>query len=336
MKALPVAPEITESIYIDSPTIENSALFKTTQENDIERDSDTVDTRPTVRDYFYLTKPGIVLLLLITTVGGMFIAAGGIPPLHTLLWTFLGGACAAGGANALNSYVDRDIDPQMSRTSRRPLARNRVPPIHALLFGLTLTVASVLILGFFVNWLSAGLSFIGTIYYAWFYTKVLKRSTPHNIVVGGGAGAIPPMVGWAAVTGGLDLFAFYLFAIIFYWTPPHTWALMLLIKKDYRRVSVPMFPVIFGDTETHRQILLYSILLIILTLLPVITQHLGWPYLIIAALLGGLLLYQSYILLREPSKARARTLYKFSNYYLALLFLAMAIDRIAGFSPVSF
>lgn len=331
-----MVPEIIDSVPIDQNAISSSTRFETSQDNDTQLDTDATGARPTVRDYFYLTKPGIVLLLLVTTVGGMFIAAGGFPPLYTLLWTFLGGACAAGGANALNSYVDRDIDPHMSRTSRRPLARNRVPPNHALLFGLTLTVASVLTLGFFVNWLSAGLSLIGTIYYAWFYTKVLKRSTPHNIVVGGGAGAIPPMVGWAAVTGGLDLFAFYLFAIIFYWTPPHTWALMLLIKKDYRRVSVPMFPVVFGDEETHRQILLYSILLIILTLLPVITHHLGWSYLIAATLLGGVLLYRSYILLHKPSKARARTLYKYSNYYLALLFLAMAIDRILSSSTIYF
>lgn len=331
-----MATEITESIHVEPSNVSSGRLFETSRERDTQIGADATNTRPTLRDYLYLTKPGIVLLLLITTVGGMFIAAGGIPPLRILLWTFLGGACAAGGANALNSYADRDIDPQMSRTSRRPLARNRVPPTHALLFGLILTVASVLIFGLLVNWLSAGLSLIGTVYYAWFYTKVLKRSTPHNIVVGGGAGAIPPLVGWAAVTGGLDLFAFYLFAIIFYWTPPHTWALMLLIKKDYRRVSVPMFPVVFGDEETHRQILLYSILLMILTLLPIITQHLGWSYLIAAVLLGSVLLYRSYILLQEPSKARARILYNFSNYYLALLFLAMVVDRIAGASVINF
>lgn len=331
-----MAHKIGDSLHVDRNTGNNNAVFETSHDNDTNPADVKMPARPTIRDYFHLTKPGIVLLLLVTTIGGMFIAAGGIPPLNTLFWTFLGGACAAGGANALNSYVDRDIDPIMSRTSQRPLSRNRVPPTQALIFGLILTTASVVILGFFVNWLSAGLALVGAIYYAWFYTKVLKRSTPHNIVVGGGAGAIPPMVGWAAVTGGLDLLAFYLFAIIFYWTPPHTWALMLLIKKDYRRVSVPMFPVVFGDEETHRQILFYSVLLIVLTLLPAITQHLGWPYLIAAALLGALLFYRSYDLLRRPSKAKARTLYKFSNYYLALLFVAMAVDRIGGFTSLPF
>ncbi len=292
--------------------------------------------RPNIGDYWRLTKPTIVVLLLITTIGAMFIAAEGAPPLDLLFWVFIGGSLAAGGANAINSFVDRDIDPLMSRTSQRPLPRNRVPPLHALLFGVGAVLLSVLVYGLFVNWLSAGLALLGAIYYAGIYTGYLKRSTPHNIVIGGGAGAIPPLVGWAAVHGSLDFLAFVLFAIIFFWTPPHTWALTLLVQKDYERVGVPMFPVVFGEDETRRQMVLYTIVLVGITLLPVATGDLSLFYGAAALLLGNEFLRQALILWRRPSKSRSNRLYRFSNNYLALLFLAMVLDRIfatGGFLP---
>ncbi len=280
-----------------------------------------------VGNFFILTKPLIVALLLATTLGATLVAARGIPPLPLLFFTLLGGALTAGGSSALNSYIDRDIDPEMGRTSQRPIPMGKITPRQALLFGLGACASGVLILGVMVNWLAALLALTGILYYVGFYTIILKRSTPQNIVIGGLAGAIPPLVGWAAVTGQLSLLAVYLCLIIFYWTPPHTWALMLMVTRDYERVRVPMLPVARGEPETRRQIVLYSLLLVAITLIPFSLQDLGALYLVIAALLGSRFLYLAIKLLRDQSKATARRLYFYSNAYLALLFLAMVLDQ---------
>ncbi|RME74746.1 MAG: protoheme IX farnesyltransferase [Chloroflexi bacterium] len=277
--------------------------------------------------YFRLTKPWILVLLLITTAGAMFIAQGGLPDMPLLLYTLLGGALSAGGASVLNSYIDSDIDGTMSRTSRRPTVTGLVTPEETLFFGLALSTASFLVFVVFVNPLSAALSTLGIIYYVFFYTLYLKRNTIHNIIIGGAAGAIPPLVGWTAVTNRLDLGALYLFAIIFFWTPPHTWALALLVKKDYARARVPMLPVVVGERETTYQIFLYTLLLVALTLLPVSVGMFGWLYLLVAGGLGLMFLVLAWKLWRSYSKPVSKRLYKYSQAYLALLFVAMAVDR---------
>jgi protoheme IX farnesyltransferase len=277
--------------------------------------------------YFKLTKPWILILLLVTTITAMFIAAQGVPPLSLILYTLLGGALASAGASVLNSYVDSDIDHLMSRTSRRPTVTGLVSPQETLFFGLALSTLSFLVFALFVNTLSAALSTIGILYYVFFYTLYLKRATIHNIIIGGAAGAIPPLVGWTAVTNSLDLGAFYLFAIIFFWTPPHTWALALLVTKDYANARVPMLPVVVGERETTYQIFLYTVLLITLTLLPFAGREMGWLYLLAALALGLPFLYMAWGLWRNFSKRSSKKLYKFSQLYLALLFLMMALDR---------
>ncbi len=278
--------------------------------------------------YFKLTKPWIMILLLVTTVGAMFIADKGLPSVGLIFVTMLGGALAAGGASVLNSYVDSDIDQLMSRTSRRATVTGLVTPTETLIFGLVLSTISFFVYAFFVNTMSAALSTLGILYYVFFYTLYLKRSTIHNIIIGGAAGAIPPLVGWTAVTGALDLGAFYLFAIIFFWTPPHTWALAILVKKDYAQARVPMLPVVVGERETTYQIFLYTILLITLTLLPVTFNMLSAFYFFAALALGIPFIYLAWKLWRNhTSKQYSKRLYKFSQLYLALLFLVMAIDR---------
>jgi heme o synthase len=287
------------------------------------------NVRETIANYILLTKPVIIALLLATTLGGMFVAQHGIPDPGLILFTLVGGAMTAGGASALNSYIDRDIDVHMGRTSRRPIPTGKISPRDALLFALILCVGGVVDLALFVNGLSALLALAGIIYYVGVYTILLKRSTPQNIVIGGAAGAIPPLVGWAAVTGQLNLLAIYLFLIIFYWTPPHTWALMLMVKKDYERVQVPMMPVARGEPETRRQIVLYSLLMVAITLLPFSLRDLGFVYLATALALGSWFIYLAVKLLRDQSKRTARRLYYYSNAYLALLFLAMVLDHTA-------
>ena len=290
----------------------------------------SIKSNTTVRlvgNFFILTKPWIVALLLSTTLGAMLVAQRGVPPLPLVFFTLLGGALTAGGSSALNSYIDRDIDPEMGRTSQRPIPLGKITPRQALVFGLAACASGVLVLGIFVNWLAALLALAGILYYVGFYTIILKRSTPQNIVIGGLAGAIPPLVGWAAVTWQLNLLAIYLCLIIFYWTPPHTWSLMLMVTKDYTRVRVPMLPVARGEPETRRQIVLYSFLLVAITLIPFSLQDLGGFYLIAALLLGGRFVFLALRLLRDQSKATARRLYVYSNAYLALLFLSMVLDQ---------
>ncbi|MEO8609747.1 MAG: heme o synthase [Chloroflexota bacterium] len=281
-----------------------------------------------LRSYLELTKLRIVLLLLFTTVTTMVIAAQGVPNLAVLIPTIIGGAFAAAGASAINQYLDRDMDALMARTSRRPIPSGRVAPLNALLFGLGLLAWSVLILGMWVNWLAAILAFVGGIYYVILYTIILKRNTVVNILIGGGAGAFPVLVGWAAVTGTLSFEAFILFAIVFYWTPPHSWALALLVNKDYTLAHVPMMPVAHGEEATRSQILLYSIQLLIITLLPAPFKMLGLIYMVVAVLLGAGLIRKSLQLIKKADGAAARSMYKYSTAYLAFLFLAMMIDRL--------
>ncbi|HJW84051.1 MAG TPA: heme o synthase, partial [Anaerolineae bacterium] len=286
--------------------------------------------RSTVGRYVRLSKPWIVVLLLITTLASMLIAGRGSAPAPLIVFTLLGGALASSGANAINSFIDRDIDAVMNRTRVRPIPRDQIEPGRALLYGLGASAAAFAVLALFVNLLAAVLSLFGVIYYVFVYTRWLKRTTPHNIVIGGIAGAIPPLVGWAAVAGRLDLLALYLFLIVFYWTPPHTWAMAILFRGDYERASVPMLPVVRGEPETRRHIWLYSLQLVAVTLLIFAFRMLGWVYLALALMLNALFLWYAFRLTREMDKPAARRLYRFSQVYLALLFAAMVIDASAS------
>ena len=280
------------------------------------------------RDYVALTKPRIMTLLLLTGGAGMFVGAQGVPDLGLFAATIVGLGLACGGASALNHVLDRDIDRSMGRTAARPVAGGRVSAELALEFGLALSALSFVLLGSVVNVLAAVLALVGNLFYVLVYTRWLKRSTPQNIVIGGAAGAVPPLVGWAAATGNLTLPALYLFLIVFFWTPPHFWALALLIKRDYEAARIPMLPVVRGDRETARQILLYTVALVALTLAPVLTGTFGPLYLVAAALLGAQFLRLAWSLRRELTPRRAGVLFHYSLAYLALLFVAMALDPI--------
>jgi protoheme IX farnesyltransferase len=278
------------------------------------------------RDYVTLTKPRIMVLLLVTAAGGMVVGTQGIPSAGLVAATLGGLALACGGASALNHVLDRDVDTRMKRTSRRPVAAGRVTPERALEFGVALSALSFVVLTSFVNVVAALLAVAGNLFYVLVYTRWLKRSTPQNIVIGGAAGAVPPLVGWAAATGNLALPALLLFLIVFLWTPPHFWALALLIKRDYAAAGIPMLPVVRGEAETARSIVRYSLLLVAVTLLPVVWRTLGLVYLSAAVVLGGVLLALAFALLRETTPLRARRLFTYSLAYLALLFVAMAVD----------
>jgi heme o synthase len=280
------------------------------------------------RDYVALTKPRIMSLLLLTGAAGMFVGAQGVPELGLFTATMAGLALACGGASALNHVLDRDIDRSMGRTSKRPVAGGRVSAQLALEFGLTLSALSFVLLGSVVNVLTAVLALVGNLFYVLVYTRWLKRSTPQNIVIGGAAGAVPPLVGWAAATGNLALPALFLFLIVFFWTPPHFWALALLIKRDYEAAGIPMLPVVRGDRETARQILLYTAALVALTLVPVLTRTFGPLYLAAAVLLGAQFLRLAWLLRRELTPQRASVLFHYSLAYLALLFVAMAVEPV--------
>ncbi len=287
-----------------------------------------LNLRTLVKNYLDLTKLPIVLLLLFTTVTAMVIAANGIPKIEVLIPTLIGGAFAAAGASAINQYIDRDMDAMMARTARRPIPSGRVAPTNALLFGMGLLAWSVLVLAMWVNWLAAVLALFGGLYYVILYTLILKRNTVVNILIGGGAGAVPVLVGWAAVTGTLSFQAFILFAIIFYWTPPHSWALALLVNKDYTLANVPMMPVAHGEEATRRQILLYSVQLVLITLLPLPFKFLGTIYIVTAVILGAGMIYNAIRLIQKADGAAARTMYKYTTSYLAFLFLVMIVDRL--------
>ncbi|MDX6627728.1 MAG: heme o synthase [Solirubrobacterales bacterium] len=276
-----------------------------------------------LRDYLTLTKPKVQSLLLFTTVTTMYVA--GDPSLQLILLTCLGGALSAGGAGAINHAIDRDIDRMMARTADRPVASERISPAAAIAFGILLGCASFALLALTVNPLAAALSLSGLLGYVFVYTLWLKRTTPQNIVIGGAAGAVPPLVAWAAVTGGLDGMAFYLFAIVFFWTPPHFWALSLLMKDEYAKVRIPMLPVVAGEDETRRQIVLYTVLLYAVTQLPFCAGGLGVAYLVPSMLLGAAFIGFSVRLLQKADRSWALRTYLFSLAYLALLFLSMAI-----------
>ena len=281
-------------------------------------------TRQLLSDYLELTKPKVQSLLLLTTIATMYLAGDPSPWLVAL--TCLGGYLSAGGAGAVNHWYDRDIDKLMTRTANRPVPSGRVAPRSALLFGCTLAALSLIELSLAVNPLAAVLSFSGFLGYVLVYTVWLKRITPQNIVIGGAAGAVPPLVGWAAVTGSVSGTAVILFFIVFFWTPPHFWALSLLMKDEYAKVGVPMMPVARGETETRRQILLYSVLLYAVTQLPFCAGGFGVIYLIASLMLGLGFIAGAVRLYRRRDRASALRLYLYSLAYLALLFCAMVAD----------
>jgi protoheme IX farnesyltransferase len=280
--------------------------------------------RSVAADFVTLTKPKVQSLLLFTTITTMYVA--GDPSVGLVLLTCLGGALSAGGAGAINHYLDRDIDATMTRTATRPVPSGRISPGAALAFGIGLGVLSVLVLGLFVNPLAAALSMGGYLGYVFVYTVWLKRRTVQNIVIGGAAGAMPPLVAWAATTGSLSWNALYLFAIVFYWTPPHFWALSLLMKDEYARAGVPMLPVVKGEAETRRQILLYTVLLYAVTQLPFCAGLFDGIYLAASVVLGACFIGGAVLLRRRADRGTALRLYLFSLLYLALLFGAMVAD----------
>jgi protoheme IX farnesyltransferase len=279
------------------------------------------------RDYVTLTKPRIMSLLLLTGAGGLVVGAHGLPSPGLAAATLGGLALACGGASALNHVLDRDIDRLMGeRTRARPLAAERLAPSRALEFGLALSAFSFVLLASAVNLLAAVLALVGNLFYVLVYTRLLKRMTPMNIVIGGAAGAVPPLVGWAAATGNLTLPALWLFLIVFLWTPPHFWALALLLKENYAAAGIPMLPVVRGERETTRQILLYSLVLLAVTLVPFFSGMLGPLYLVAALALGGAFIWLALRLRRETTPRRASLLFHYSLLYLALLFVTMALD----------
>jgi len=293
----------------------------------------TAAARPGLaRDLLTLTKPRIISLLLVTTVAPMFITPSGLPSAGLVFWVVVGGYLMAGGANAINMWFDRDIDDKMTRTRLRPIPSGRLSPRAGLAFGVTLGILAFATFWYFVNSLSAWLALSGLLFYVFVYTVWLKRTSPQNIVIGGAAGAFPPLVGWTAMTGRMDLAAIYLFAIVFYWTPPHFWALALIKQGEYARAGVPMLPVVKGDRETKIQMLLYTLMLLPLTVMPSVFGALGLFYAVAATLLGARLLWYCLRLLREHQVTpTAWRMYRYSLLYLALLFTAMGIDRALPF-----
>ena len=280
-----------------------------------------------LRDLIALTKPRIISLLLVTTVVPMYIA--GRPDGWLVLTVLLGGYLMAGGANAVNMYLDRDIDDRMSRTRLRPLPSGRMTPRGVLAFGIACATAATWLLAYFANVVAASVALAGFYCYVFVYTRWLKRTTPQNIVIGGAAGAIPPLVGWTAVTERIDLAAVYLFLIVFYWTPPHFWALAILKQRDYGNAGVPMAPLVWGEKETTRQMVWYAIILVALTILPVTFGALGVVYLVSALMLNGIFLWSVLKLAAATDLVpAARVVWRYSLLYLALLFAAMALDRV--------
>ncbi|HNE67296.1 MAG TPA: heme o synthase [Anaerolineales bacterium] len=286
------------------------------------------DYRQRAKDFFILSKPIIVLLLLVTTYSGLVAGSKAWPSASLTFWTLLGGTLAAAGSSALNQYIDRELDKNMQRTSKRPLADGRLTAAEGLSYGLALCLTSYYVMAGFVNLLAALLSLAGIFYYVFFYSVWLKKATVQNIVIGGGAGAIPPMVGWAAATGQLGLAAWILFAIVFMWTPPHFWALAIVRMKDYERAGVPMMPVVHGEEKTRRHILVYTIELIAVTLLLPIFNLAGMVYAVSAIVLGGFLLYAAWRVFKVGGNKVAWTMYRWSSMYLAFIFLALMIDAV--------
>ena len=285
-------------------------------------------TSRTLLDYLILTKPRVMSLLLFTALGGSFIAARGVPPWQYIVVVLVGGALASGGASALNMWYEEDIDQEMHRTDHRPVAGGRIKPMNALIFGVALNMSfRSRFSTFFTNVLAASLAIAGSALYVVLYTALLKRTTTQNIVIGGAAGAMPPLVGYAAILGVLELEAWYLFAVVFFWTPPHFWALSLLIKEDYARAGVPMMPVVSGEAATRVQILLYTVLMLPLTVMYYFaTSKLGVVYLVSAVVLGLVFFGLAFKLWRSGERKDTVNLYKFSLLYLFLLFVALMFD----------
>ncbi len=284
--------------------------------------------RIVLSSYIGLMKPHVTVLLLGITLAAMALAGTGLPPVSVTIATLIGGGLAAGSANAINCFWDRDIDKLMSRTKARALPSGRISDLHALIFGIVIGALSFVVLAVFANLLAAALAVSAILFYVLIYTMWLKHTTTQNIVIGGAAGAVPVLVGWAAATGTLNWNAFWLFVIVFMWTPPHFWALSLVLKKDYARAGVPMLPVVKGEAETYRQIVLYTVLLVASSLSLFVIHMLGFIYLAAALLIGGGLIVLAIRLMRIRTLKEARTVFWFSNYYLALLFAAMVVDHI--------
>ncbi|HCV00703.1 MAG TPA: protoheme IX farnesyltransferase [Dehalococcoidia bacterium] len=280
----------------------------------------------TILNYVAITKPRIILLLLATTIPAMVVAEGGWPSTALVIATLVGGTASAAGANAVNCWYDRDIDAIMQRTRSRPLVRGVIPPLNALCFGITLGIGAFAFLWATTNLLAATLAGIAFLFYIFIYTMWLKRRSSQNIVIGGAAGAFPPMVGWVAVTGELAWAPILMFAIIFFWTPPHFWALALRIADDYREAGVPMLPVEVGEALTRRQILAYSIVLVPITLTPLLTGTLGWLYGTVTALAGFGFVAIALGLWRWPQHVPSMRLYTYSLFYLATIFIVMTVD----------
>tara|TARA_B100000676_G_scaffold312031_1_gene384389 strand:+ start:113 stop:1015 length:903 start_codon:yes stop_codon:yes gene_type:complete len=282
-----------------------------------------------LNDFISLTKPKVMSLLLVSAIAGAFLGSDATPKMEVLIAVLSGGALAAGGAASLNMAYEKEIDQKMGRTKNRPVAEGRISPVTAIIFGLTLNVLSFAIFSLMTNYLAALLAIAGTVLYFGLYTVILKRTTPQNIVLGGAAGAVPPLVGFAAATGTLNLSAWYLFIIIFFWTPPHFWALAIMIKDDYAKANIPMLPVVRGVEHTTVQIMLYTVILAVLMILfGLITENLGWIYLIGAVLLNTTLFRYSYKLIRFPNKPTATRLYKYSLLYLALALVLVMADSV--------
>lgn len=281
-----------------------------------------------IADYYELSKPRIIVLLLITTAAAMVMAARGIPPLPLTFFTLLGGALASASAGALNCVYDADIDPLMRRTQHRPIPMRRISIRNAVIYAVVIGVASFAILYFLVNPLAAWLSLAGNVYYVVIYTMWLKRTTPLNIVIGGAAGAIPPLVGWAAVTNSIGGPALGLFALIFLWTPPHFWSLALMTEIDYDKAKIPMLPNVAGEERTKREIISYTILLVLASLLLYPLHIMGPLYTAAAAVLGGVFLFDTVKTWSDPGKSWARITFRYSLLYLALMCVVMVVDRV--------
>ncbi|MDG0867059.1 heme o synthase [Candidatus Lucifugimonas marina] len=282
-----------------------------------------------LNDFIALTKPRVMSLLLVSAVAGAFLGAGSTPTLEVLIAVLVGGALASGGAASLNMAYESELDQRMGRTKNRPVAEGRISPLTAVLFGLVLNVGAFLILALMTNVLAAVLALVGTVLYFGLYTVVLKRTTTQNIVLGGAAGAVPPLVGYAAASGMLDLAAWYLFIIIFFWTPPHFWALAIMIKDDYAKADIPMLPVVKGVEHTSVQIMLYTLILSALTILfGVVSDALSWTYMIGAALLCLAFFWYAYKLIKAPDRPAATSLYKYSLLFLALFFVLVMVDSV--------
>ncbi len=298
--------------------------------SDTELIPDTVpgDRKAILKDLLLLTKPIVVLLLLVTTYAGMVIGAREWPTLQLTFWTLLGGFMAAGGSGAINQYIDRNDDGKMQRTQKRPIPAGRLSPGEGLAFGVAMTLASFYIMAAYVNFLAALLSLAGIIYYVVLYSMLLKKTTVQNIVIGGGAGAIPPLVGWAAATGSLNIPSLFLFAVVFMWTPPHFWALALVRSKDYARAGVPMLPVVRGEHETRKQILIYTLELVALTILLPLFGLGGSVYLVGAVALGGWLILAAWKVWTLGGNKLAWKMYRYSSMYLAFLFVILMVDAL--------